>query len=339
VNRFKSAFKFALPLAVLLATTALSLTSTSVRAEWNEVGSNEDGSATLYYNDTNGSWAVVIEKDGRYGVYIDDAVAKAMLEKLGHGHSNPNPDDPNNGKGTEKPSAEAIKQMIKDAAAVYHNTPINSKVGGIIEQGGGGKVPHWNPGDDDNNGPSNPPSSKDRKDMSAELKAKIQKALDLAAKQAAMGKQGMFDGSEGGTESWGGFNMHGPKNDPSGSKGDKDNGDHSPDKPDIPKGEDLGPKPELVNPNPVLKAPGAIKTTKLGTVSVKKQTLGATDGKKKTEGQTVKTADKTAGGPKIMGPGLLDGGTTGFSGGSVSPTGVSGGGAMSGGGTLPTRLR
>jgi hypothetical protein len=333
VTRFKSAFKFALPLAVLLATSALSLTSTSVRAEWTDVGQNEDGSATLYYNDSTGSWAVVIEKDGRYGVYIDDAVAAAMLEKLGYGHSNPNPDDPNNGKGTEKPSAEAIKKMIKDAAAVVHNTPIGSKLGGIIEQHGGGKAPHWNPSDDDNKGPSNPPSSKDRIDMSAELKARIQKALDLAAKQAATGKQGMFDGSEGGTESWVGLNMHGKNNDPN-------DGDNSPDKPDIPKGEDLGPKPELVNPNPELKGPATVKvkTAKLGTATAKKQNLGASDTKNKGEGKAAdkaagKTVDKTAG--VLKSPGLLDMGG-GFAAGAPAASGM---GAMPAGGAHTTRLR
>ncbi len=335
--RFKSALKFAAPLALLLATTALSLTSTSVRADyyddhgWHDYGSNEDGSATLWYNSDTGQWAVTIGAN----VYIDDAVCAAMVEKLGYGHSNPNPDDPNNGKGTEKPSADAIKKFLADAAAVLHNSPINSKVGGIIEQNGGGKAPHWNPGDGDDKGPGDLPSSKDKKDAAAELKAKIQAQLEKAAKQAALGKQGMFD--EGAGESWGGFNVHSKKNDPSASNGDPDNGDHSPDKPDVPKGEDLGQKPELVNPNPEM-MPGAGgkiggKGKSRNTVSVEDPNLKnggkgklngfvavkkvATDKSGKSDSSwtdDVKPAKRT-----VMSPSLLDG-ATGL--GSSGPSGI-----------------
>lgn len=310
--RFRSALKFAAPLAVLLATTAVSLTSTSVRAEWDEIGQNEDGSATLYYNDDTGHWAVVIEKDGKYGVYIDDAVAKAMLEKLGIGGSNPNPDDPTDGKGTSKPDVKALEKLLKDAAAVVHNTPLGSKLGGVIEQGGGGKAPHWNPGDGDDKGPGDLPSSKDHKGgLTAEQKATLQKQLNYVAKQATLGEQGMFDGSEGGTENAPSFTVHSKKNDPSDSQGDPDNGNHEPDKPaNVPKGEDLGPKPELVNPNPEMKT-GVTggKGKSHGTVVVKKVAVDKTNGK--TDGKTAQRSN-------VMSQGLLDG-SNGF-----SPNGPSG---------------
>src|ERR1051325_10400076 len=348
--RFRSALKFAAPLAVLLATTAMTvtLTSTSVRADyydehgWHDYGSHEDGSAKLWFKEDTGSWAVVIGMN----VYMDDAVCAAIVEKLGYNKGNPNPDDPTGGKGTEAPSADAIKKLLKDAAAVLHNSPINSKVGGIIEQNGGGKAPHWNPGDGDDNGPSDLPSSKDKKDAAAELKAKIAAQLEKAAKQAALGKQGMYD--EGAGESWGGFNVHSKKNDPSASNGDKDNGDHSPDKPDVPKGEDLGQKPELVNPNPEM-MPGtggksAGKGKSHNTVSVEDPNLktGGAGGKGKSNGfvavKTVKSGktggNKTDGNgarSNVMSQGLLDG-ANGF--GSNGPAGM---GGMGGGHT--TRLR
>jgi hypothetical protein len=350
VTRFKSTFRFVLPLAVLLATTAVSTVLTTTPAQaWDPTWQSSDGSVTLWYqegSDGRGVFVVTIEKDGKFGVYFEKAVVDAVFDKMDN--SNPNPADDTGGKGTSKPSVDELLKIVKDAAAVIVTTPINSKLGGIIEQGGGGKVPHWNPGDGDDNGPSNPPSSKGEHhpgQLTAEQLKNRQALVNKLVRQAALGKGGMFDGSEGGTESAPGLDKHGgtPKNVNNGQGHGDEDGDGNNDykSPYIPQGEDLGPKPELVNPNPVLKAPGAIKTTKLGTVSVKKQDLGASNGKNKTEGgkteggKTVKTAGKTAGGPKIMAPGLLDAGTTGFSGGSA-PSSM---GAMPAGGAHTTRLR
>jgi hypothetical protein len=85
----------------------------------------------------------------------------------------------------------------------------------------------------------------------------------------------------------------------------------------------------------VLKAPGAIKTTKLGTATVKKQNLGVSDIKNKGDGKAAdKTAGKTAG--VLKSPGLLDMGGGGFAAGSPAPMGSA---MPAGGGAHTTRLR
>ena len=294
------------------------LTSTSAQAGWEEVGHNEDGSATLWYNDVNGRWVVTIEKDGKMGIYDQEGVIRAMLAKLGL--SNPNPNDDNNGKGTDKPDIRELLKQLKDAKAVVVNTPIDSKLGGIIEQNGGGKAPHWNPGDDDNKGPKDPPSSKDHKGgLTAEQKANLQKMLNEVARQAALGKAGMYDGSEGGSESAPELNKHAQKNGSNDNKGDHENpNDPSNDKPNVPKGENLGPRPELVNPNPELRTGGKGKAHV--AVKAKNRTLTKTaklDSGKSGKGKT----GNSNGAANIMSPGLLEGGGNGFASSGPAATG------------------
>jgi hypothetical protein len=303
--RFKY-LKFALPVVALLATTAL--TSTSARAEWQPVYQTGDGSATLWYDADNSKYAVVIEKDDKYGVYFEKGVIDAMFDKWDS--SNPNPDDATNGKGTEKPDVEAA---LKKAHGVTWNVkvnPENSPLGGVINGNGGGKVPHWNPGGDDNgSGPGSPPDSKPHGGLTDKQKADIAHMLDKAAHQTVVGKQGMFDGSEGGTESWTGINKHGGvktgKND---GKGQGDRGDSSTTgedyrDPNVPKGEDLGVKPELVNPSPEIKGRGAAKN-KLGVVKLRVKDAGNAGNK---SGEAPKTS-KEQKAADVMSPGLLEGG-------------------------------
>ena len=152
MNRIKSALKYALPLAAVLMMSSFSLGS--AQAAWEAMGTNEDGSATLYYNESTGVFAVVIEKNGKFGVYFEKGVIMAMLEKMGM--SNPDPNDPNNGLGTTKPD---VADLLKHAHGVTWEVkadPESTPLGGAINGHGGGKVPHWNPGGDNDGSGSGP---------------------------------------------------------------------------------------------------------------------------------------------------------------------------------------
>jgi hypothetical protein len=342
----KSSFRLVAPLAVLLATTVLSLTPAKA---WEPAWQSDDGSVTLWYeNDSNGNTKLVvtIEKDGKFGVYFEKGVIDAVLDKWDN--SNPDPNDPNNGKGTDKPDKEAILRQIKDAIGNVKNTPENSPLGGIINGHGGGKVPHWNPGGDDNgNGPKNPPSSKDHKPggLTAEQQKNLEKMINDAARQVANIKQGMGDGTEGGTEGPPTLNMHGgvKKNGNNGKGHGDEDGDGNNDYKDpyLPKGENLGPKPELVNPQPDLKTKGVGKGKTLGTVKTtnlgasKTENLGGAQ--PKGTGKVVKTEKKTdtkTAGSSLLGPGLLD------NGGGFGGSGPAGAGAPAvHGGAISTRTR
>lgn len=322
MNRIKS-LKYALPVAVLLAATALSLTA--ARADYEEWWQSDDGSVSLWHDDATGKTVVLIEHDGKYGVYDQQAVIDAVFDKIDG--SNPNPDDPNNGKGTSKPDvAELIKHM-HDVKWTVKVNPEDSPLGGVIDGNGGGKAPHWNPGDEDGGkGPSSPPDNKPHGGMSDQQKAAIQKALNEAAREAALGGQNMFDGSEGGNESWGGLNVHGKNSSSNNGKPDGDKGDstvYGDDYKDnnVPKGEDLGPKPELVNPSPELKGHGHAKKH-IGSIKLNHGKTGGKDTGK--AGKSGKPNGNTA----VLSPSLLEGGN-GFS--SNGPAGTGGGPGHSGG--------
>jgi hypothetical protein len=328
MNRIKSALKYALPLAAVLMMSSFSLGS--AQAYWEAMGSNEDGSATLYYNESTGVFAVVIEKNGKFGVYFEKGVVMAMLEKMGI--SNPDPNDPNNGQGTTKPD---VADLLKHAHGVTWEVkadPEGTPLGGAINGNGGGKVPHWNPGGDDNGsgpGPHHDNTKGPQGTWDAKDKANIQGMLNEIARQVANAKGGMFDGSEGGTEGPPGLNKHGgtPKNYNNGQGHGDEDGDGKNDyyDPNLPDGEDLGPKPELVNPSPENKGgarnAGTPKTKNHGTVKVLKTKTDA------------KTETKTAKGSDVMSPGLLEGS------GGFSTNGPAAAGALHGGGAATTRLR
>jgi hypothetical protein len=297
--------KYALGAAALMLSVAL--VSTPAHAEWTEWWKSSDGSVTLWHNDSDTSpvkFAVMVEKDGKFGVSFSENLVHAILEKI-EGGSNPNPDDPNNGRGTER---KDIASMIEHTKGVNWIVPVNpedSPIGGAINGHGGGKIPHWNPGEDSGGGgnTSNPQNSRPNDAINAKRDAAIEKALELAARDAAKGSQGMFDGSEGGTETWTGFNTHGPKKNQNDGKNQGDRGDSSSTgddyRPDIPKGEDLGPKPEVVNPAfKGGRGSGKVKVGHAGKLNV--ETV------KKNEG----TGGKASGGTtsSLMSPGLLEGG-------------------------------
>ncbi|MBM3528001.1 MAG: hypothetical protein FJX62_07910 [Alphaproteobacteria bacterium] len=316
--RLKSTLRFALPLALLLATTAVStvLVPTSAKA-WENTWTSGDGSVKLWYqvgSDGQTKFAVTIEKDGKFGVYLEPGVIDAVFDKMGG--SNPDPNDPNNGAGTFKPDVEELLRKVKDASAVFHNEILDSPLGAYLERGGDGKGPKWNPGPDgDDSGPNNPPSSKEPKGgLTAEQQKNLDKMANAAMRHAKAIKGGMYDGSEGGTEGPPTLDMKGsPKNNNSTGGNDKDGDGKNDYEPTIP-GNDLGPKPELVNP-PVLND-AKKQTAKRGT-SARKQVVVASE----RNGKTAKTSN-------LMSRGLLDGS------GGFNSTGPAGTGAVGGAGAM-----
>jgi hypothetical protein len=269
---------------------------------------------------------VLIEKDGKYGVYFEQGVIDAVFDKMGS--SNPGPDDANNGAGTFKPDIEELIKGLKGAKWQVRVNPENSPLAGYINGGGGGKVPHWNPGPDDDGSPDSSmgqpgkPEGKTAKEMAAELAA-----LNSAIRDIENMKGGMGDGSEGGTEGPPTVGKGSHSNHGQGNNNDDDDG---PKKPVIDTNE-LGPKPELVNP-PYFKTSGKVKTAG-ARIEVKKPKVAMIDGKGKTDGK--------ASGPSVLTSHGLLGGGPGLGANGPSGAGIAGAGGMGGGSlTSPvSRLR
>lgn len=312
MKRYISKLKFVLPVAALLTTTAFVATPAMA---WEQSWTSKDGSVSLWYergSDGQTKFAVVIEKDGKFGVYFEKGVIDAVFDKIGS--SNPDPSDPNNGQGTFKPD---IAELLKDAKGVHVNvTPEiwDTPLGDYISRGGNGKGPKWNPGPDDDGSPSSGPGSvkKPEGPTPQEIAAKMA-AINALARSHQNMKGGMYDGSEGGTE---GPPSVGPKSGGGSSgQGGGSGDDKGPDKPNIDTDE-LGPKPEVVNP-PYFKTP-ATRHAKSGADTKKVKTV-----KVDTKGKVAKAGGNSA----LMGPGLLDGGPSlGASGpaGAGSPMGSGG---------------
>src|SRR5688572_14820803 len=109
MKRFVSKLRFALPVAALLASTAIFTTPAKA---WEQSWQSSDGSVSMWYqvgSDGQTKFAVVIEKDGKYGVYFEQGVIDAVFEKIGA--SNPNPDT--DGAGTFKPDFEELLKNLK----------------------------------------------------------------------------------------------------------------------------------------------------------------------------------------------------------------------------------
>lgn len=295
MKRLFSNLRFALPVAALLATTAL--VSTPAKA-WEQGWQSSDGSVSLWYehgSDGQTKFAVVIEKDGKYGVYFEQGVIDAVFDKIGG--SNPDPNDPNNGQGTFKPD---IKELLKDAKGI--NVKVKAELwdtwlGEYLSRGGDGKGPKWNPGPDDDGSPNTGTGGNHKPEgpTAKEILAR-QKAINVAVRNIENMKGGMYDGSEGGTE---GPPSVGPKSGHGQGNGNDD--DKSPDKPDDNVKNELGPKPELVNPPYFRTGKG-----KTGGAEIKKGKVAVVD----TKGKSAGKAEGKSGGGKTapMSPGLLDSG-------------------------------
>ncbi len=249
MTRFRSALRFALPMTLLLVTTALP--TPTLAADWIIWYSDTDnGRSYSIFRDKNDPTAFMI-------IYNDDGVHHLIWVE------DQSPDD--TGKGTEKPD---IGELIKKGLASYkvRVTPENSPLSQWIDRGGGGFVPHWNPGDGDGGkGPGNPVKN-NTGGLTDKQKALLQK-LVVALNRAddLMGKS-MGGGDEGGTESAPTPGKSSGRGKGSGGSGDGSGNNDNKVK-YSPGGEaaTLGPRPDLVNPAP---------KNKIGLSNTKSNLLG-----------------------------------------------------------------
>ena len=196
-------------------------------SEWID---DETGDVIELYSDNGKAMMVVHHADGGIEVWHE---------------SNPNPDD--NGKGTSRPDVKALLKLAHLAYKVHKNAE-DTPLGAWTTEGGKGRGPHWNPGDDQgNNGPGGAPNHSG--DYSETAKEKADQIKAANAKAATLNRIGgsMGSGDEGGSENAPGLGNHG------GGKGGSGNGSGSyQDRQNktIGKTESLGPHPEVVNPPP-----------------------------------------------------------------------------------------
>ncbi len=190
----------------------------------------DNGDVIELYSDKGKAMMVVHHDDGSIEVWHE---------------SNPNPDD--NGKGTSRPDVASLLKKARLAYKVHKNAE-DTPLGAWTTQGGKGRGPHWNPGDDQgNHGPSGAPDhsgdyNKTAKEKAAELRARNAQAKRLNTIGGSMGS-----GEEGGGENAPGLGNHGKSN---GGSGDDSASYKDGQNKTIGRTESLGPKPEVVNPPP-----------------------------------------------------------------------------------------
>lgn len=176
--RLKSSLRFALPLALLFGTTALStsllppsmtdgLLSTAARADdgvggsW-DVGSwtSSDGTTyTVWVDDGTGAYSVSIEKGNTFTIVYSDKLADQLFALPGFKPGgDPGPDDTET--GGEPPDIIGMLKNAQGAVIKVHVYPDQTPLAQWLDANGGGIVPVWNPGDDNGNGPPSPTSNK-----------------------------------------------------------------------------------------------------------------------------------------------------------------------------------
>ena len=196
-------------------------------SEWID---DETGDVIELYSDKGKAMMVVTHSDGSVEVWHE---------------SNPNPDD--NGKGTSKPDVAALLRLSHLAYKVHKNAE-DTPLGTWTTQGGKGRGPHWNPGDDQgNHGPGSAPDHSGDYNQTAKERAEQLRVANAHAKALNTIGGSMGSGEEGGGENAPGLGNHGSgkggSGDGSGSYKDRQNKT-------IGKTESLGPHPEVVNPPP-----------------------------------------------------------------------------------------
>jgi hypothetical protein len=119
----------------------------------------------------------------------------------------------------------------------------------MMNRQGKGFNPRGNPGDDTSHdkGPSAPHNGSDDYKKTPEQLEQEQRQKNMDARTRANMKGGMADGSEGGTENAPGADNHG-KGKNNGGSDDSSYKDHQ--NKTVGKTYDLGPRPDLINPNP-----------------------------------------------------------------------------------------
>lgn len=196
---------------------------------------DDDGSVFVFYTDGKGHYfCIIYDPDGTpHYANID-------------GESNPSPDDPNNGKGSYKPDVEGLLKKVKDAYRVGNNIE-DTPLGGIINRHGQGFRPKGNPGDADgwDHGPGSAPDhSGDYKKTPKQMREMlIAENIDARARFNIAGGMGGY-GDSG--EEAPGIDNHGSSNTNNSDDADYRDGQND----NIGDTYDLGPRPDLINPNP-----------------------------------------------------------------------------------------
>jgi hypothetical protein len=257
--RLTSSFVRALPLAILLATTAIgtAVLPTTARADWDELGTwtgNNGTTVTVYQND-DGKYATIAENSKGAAISFTDAAAYTIMQRAGFKwKSDPGPDD--NGKGTEPVDVAGLiaKGLITYQVKVNaENTPLAK----WLDSQGGGFVPHWNPGDDSGDkGPSKTPTVNTGGPTEKQLQS-LARLMNEAVKDINSLGQSMGDVGDIGSENAPGLPTNKSSN--TGYKPGKTDGDgnrnNSGKNNDNGKNkflgrsfDSLGPRPDLVNP-------------------------------------------------------------------------------------------
>jgi hypothetical protein len=308
MTRLRSALRYALPLAALLAVTTVAtmVAPTVARADWEQLGSWSGSDSTTYtvYQDDDGKFAVYVDKGSTANVYFSNDLAWFVMFKQGFKWSDPGPED--NGKGTDKPDVVSMLKKVKGFTINVPQMPEKTPLGKWLDSGGAGFVPHWNPGDDDGKGPGRTPGNNvtgpTAKQLAAAARIRNEDVRELNAIGGSMGDVGDLSGESA-------PGLPSDKNSGSSGRGSGGNGNGSDNNSGKRKylgtDESLGPRPDLVNP--------PHKTAKIGS-------------------RIAKTGNKGAK-LSVLTPGLLDGGAT-FSGNGPSATSAIGHSASRGAAAL-----
>ena len=276
--RLTSALRFALPLALLLGAA-----TTPALAEWK---------LDAVYYAPNSTTAVFVDGDRKCYVTYTGPNNPYIVVYLDTG-----PDDAGSEKNVEKPD---VVSMLKHAKISYTVTlaPEQTPLVKWIDRGGFGFNPHGNPGDTDTgiSRPGQPPKRYDPDSKDSKLTAKQIASIDRLYNAGVRLQQilgaGMGSGEEGGTEAAPGLdknNNTGNRNN-SGKNNDSDNGKNK----ILGRAfDDLGPRPDLVNP-PHGNLRLGVKAT---TATITSHTISS-----------VGTSSSGTARTSVIGPGLLEGG-------------------------------
>jgi hypothetical protein len=170
-----------------------------------------------------------------------------------------NPDPDGDGKGIGK---KDVAGMLKKAIADYEvkKNAESTPLGDRLNKQGKGFNPRGNPGDDisHDKGPSAPHNGADDYKKTAKQLEEEKRLMNMDARAKNRIGNSMGDGTEGGNET-----APGPGNHGSGKKGGGDDSnsykDHQ--NKNVGKTYDLGPRPDLINPNPEGPTSAKAKTT------------------------------------------------------------------------------
>jgi len=256
MKRIGSSRRVGMPLALLLSATAAwtTLAPTPAAADW-EVNQQFDikgGHVTVWRDvDADGhvKSAVQFDSYGKTLISFSPAVLSYVFEKSAQG-GDPGPDDDTRSQSEPVNVAGLIeKGLITYKVKV---TPENTKLAKWIEQDGGGAVPHWNPGEDDNKGPSIPKrnDAENGPTLTQAQLAAYAKLMNRATAELTRIGTSMGDVGDLGSESAPGLptnkNGNGSSNKNNGPGNGTDN--KSGQRKFLGTDFSLGPRPDLVNP-------------------------------------------------------------------------------------------